>query len=278
MSILLSTNEEAFCCGTDDLSHYYQRLRKQQNGCLLFCISGEADVTLDLKRYHLSADCTLLLLPESIFSVERRSEGFRVHYFSYSKEMFDAACFRLEPTFIHFLKENPYYHHKNAELLKAIHGLVEASNAIYRDRENRFRNAIAQNHLQVFFLDTYDKTQRIFSQQQNDESNRKEELFKRFISLVHTHCKEHHDVAFYADCLCISTRYLSAITRVIGQKSAKEIIDDYLVLELKMTLQTTNLTLKEIADRFHFPDQSFFGRYFKRHTGMSPKEFRTENR
>lgn len=74
------------------------------------------------------------------------------------------------------------------------------------------------------------------------------------------------DVAFYAEQLCISTRYLSAITKEVGQISAKEIIDEFLTLEIKVALQSTNLSLKEIADRYNFPDQSFFGRYFKKHT------------
>lgn len=149
-------------------------------------------------------------------------------------------------------------------------------NAIYRDSENLYREAIAQNLLQIFFLDTYDKVQRYFTEEQINGSNRKEELFKKFINLVHTYCTTQRDVAFYADQLCISTRYLSAITKQVAEDSAKEIIDENLILELKMALQSTGMSLKEIADKYHFPDQSFFGRYFKKHTGMSPKEYRAK--
>ena len=60
------------------------------------------------------------------------------------------------------------------------------------------------------------------------------------------------------------------------RNSAKEIIDENLILELKMALQSTGMSLKEIADKYRFPDQSFFGRYFKKHTGMSPKEYRAK--
>ena len=62
----------------------------------------------------------------------------------------------------------------------------------------------------------------------------------------------------------------------VAEDSAKEIIDENLILELKMALQSTGMSLKEIADKYHFPDQSFFGRYFKKHTGMSPKEYRAK--
>ena len=60
----------------------------------------------------------------------------------------------------------------------------------------------------------------------------------------------------------------------MGKDSAKEIIDAFLILELKVALQSAILSLIKIADKYHFPDQSFFGRFFKKHTGMSPKTYR----
>ena len=144
--------------------------------------------------------------------------------------------------------------------------------AICRSARCRAADAL----LQIFFLDTYDKVQRYFTKEQLEGGNRKGQLFKKFIHLVHTNCTMQRDVAFYAEQLCISTRYLSAITKEVGQISAKEIIDEFLTLEIKVALQSTNLSLKEIADRYNFPDQSFFGRYFKKHTGMSPKEYRAK--
>ena len=93
---------------------------------------------------------------------------------------------------------------------------------------------------------------------------------------MHTHCALQRDVAFYARELCITTRYLSTITKEIGKTTAKNLIDSFLILELKVALQSTDLSLKEIAEKYRFPDQSFFGRFFKKHTGMSPKAFRAK--
>lgn len=276
MNPLLTTKQETFRAGTDTLEFFHKRLLKMNNGALLFCTQGEADITIDLEKYHIVPNTNIMLLPRSIFSLASASQDFRVHYFAYSEEMFKAACFRLDPPFIHFLKENSCYTHTEEEPLRSITVLINASNAIYLDFENRFRESIAQNLLQIFFLDTYDKVQRYFTAEQIEGSNRKEELFKKFINLVHSYCITQRDVAFYAEQLCISTRYLSAITKQIGNISAKEIIDDFLMLELKVALQSTDFSLKEIADKYRFPDQSFFGRYFKKHTGMSPKEFRSK--
>ena len=76
------------------------------------------------------------------------------------------------------------------------------------------------------------------------------------------------------DCsICCITKYLTGICRSVTGDSAKKIIDDFAILEIKVLLQSTELTMQDIADRLGFPDQSYLGRYFKRHEGMSPREY-----
>lgn len=79
--------------------------------------------------------------------------------------MFREACLRLEPTFFRFMKEKPCYVLPDKDT-GAINGLIQATTAIYNDRENRFRNQIAKNHLQSFMLDIYDKCYRYFDKQE----------------------------------------------------------------------------------------------------------------
>lgn len=276
MNPLSTDDKEPFKAGTDDMKYFNSHLAKMSNGVLMFCYNGEADIMIDLKKYHVVPNTSVTLIPNCILSMMTATADFKVHYFAYSAEIFRSISFRFPPAFIHFMKENACYTHTQKESLRSVRSLVEASNAVYADKENRFRNTIAQNLLQIFFLDTYDKVQRLFTPEQIEGSSRKEELFKKFILLVQEHCTAQRDVAFYAEKLCISTRYLSVITQQMGENSAKEIIDEFLILELKVALQSTDRSLKEIADRYHFPDQSFFGRFFKKHTGMSPKAFRAE--
>ena len=173
------------------------------------------------------------------------------------------------------MKEKPCYKLPE-ENTGAINGLIHATTAIYNDRENRFRNQIAKNHLQSFMLDIYDKCYRHFGRQEIEGGSRQDEIFKNFVALVHENCISQREVTFYANKLCISTKYLTGICKSVTRDSAKKIIDDFAILEIKVLLQSTELTIQEIADRLGFPDQSYLGRYFKRHEGMSPKEYQSK--
>ncbi|MBO4551187.1 MAG: bifunctional hydroxymethylpyrimidine kinase/phosphomethylpyrimidine kinase, partial [Bacteroidaceae bacterium] len=108
-----------------------------------------------------------------------------------------------------------------------------------------------------------------------DERNRRSiDLYNAFVSLVAEHYREAHDVTFYADKLCITTRYLSQTTDKAVGKSPKQIIADYLMSEAKSYLDTTRLTVQEIADKLGFSSQVLFCKFFRNQAGTSPTEFR----
>lgn len=264
---------ETFTAGTDHLSPCMHRLQKMTGGAILFCRRGQAQFTIDLKSYEITEDTQVVLLPGSVLHVDGVSNDFLTSYFEFSGEMFREASIRLDPPFFHFLKENPCYQ-LPAENKRVINGLMNASKAIYEDSANIFRLQIIKNHLQCFLLDIYDKCHRSFTRQQMEGRNRPDELFKKFMALIHEHCASIREVNFYADRLCISTKYLTGICRSITGDSAKKIIDNFVILEIKVLLQSGGLSVQEISDRLKFPDQSYLGRYFKRHEGMSPIEYR----
>ena len=102
------------------------------------------------------------------------------------------------------------------------------------------------------------------------------DIYNRFISLVAEHYRTAHDVAFYADRLCITTRYLSQVTDNVVGKSPKQIIADYLLSEAKTYLGTTRLTIQEIADRLGFSSQVLFCKFFKAQEKTSPSDYRKQ--
>jgi AraC-like DNA-binding protein len=103
---------------------------------------------------------------------------------------------------------------------------------------------------------------------------RKENLVKNFTLLVQKQFRLLRNVNKYAAQLNITPKYLTETVKEITGKTAGEIIDDFVLLEAKLLLDNPVLSIAEIADELHFSDQSFFGKYFKRHTGLSPKEYR----
>ena len=269
----LAVLRESFVAGSDEnLSPIMHHLWKMEGGAIYFCRSGWAHVTIDLKEYEIVKNTQVVLLPGSIIRINGSSSDFTASFFGFPKDMFREACLRLEPTFFRFMKERPCYVLPDKDTV-AINGLIQAATAIYNDRENRFRNQIAKNHLQSFMLDIYDKCYRYFDKQEIEGGSRQDEIFKKFVALVHENCISQREVNFYANELCISTKYLTGICRSVTGDSAKKIIDDFAILEIKVLLQSTELTMQDIADRLGFPDQSYLGRYFKRHEGMSPREY-----
>ena len=95
--------------------------------------------------------------------------------------------------------------------------------------------------------------------------------------LLNQHCKVHHDVAFYACQLHITSQYLGRICRKYDGRGPKEIIDEMLLLQLKSTLKNTEKSMKEISYEYNFSNFSFMCSFFRRNVGISPSEFRAKS-
>lgn len=131
---------------------------------------------------------------------------------------------------------------------------------------------------QGFFYDLYRMTDRYIMQKLQQKtfsiSIRQEELFKRFITLLkEKHCHEHF-CSFYAEQLCVTSKYLTTVVKRVSGKSVSQWIDIYLMDQIKFHLKMTSLTIAEIADKLNFSNTSFFGKYVKKHTGESPIKLR----
>ena len=107
-----------------------------------------------------------------------------------------------------------------------------------------------------------------------NNATHKEVILERFRSLVNGHCNEHHSVNWYAEAMMITPDYLSKIIREFEGKSARDLINERIVSNAKFMMRQSDISIKEISERLHFPDQSSFGRFFKANTGQSPKEYR----
>jgi AraC-like DNA-binding protein len=275
MDIIQLEPKETFITGTD--------INRVQNGkyvrldCMAFvvCHTGFCQADIDMEDHVLRSHSLMVLLPGRVIHLSEYSEEYTHTYLCFDKDIIEELCNRIDPNFFRFLKENPIFE-ISEEVEQKMNLLLDFIHNIYMDKENIFRDQIARNCIQGFLLNLYDKTHRAPGFGNSVGLSRPEEIFHRFIKLVRQHCFTQREVNFYAGELFITARYLSTVAHEISHQTAKQIIDKHVIIEIKILLKTTPLTLQEIAHRMNFPDQSFFGRYFKKHTGLSPLQYRNK--
>lgn len=134
---------------------------------------------------------------------------------------------------------------------------------------------IANSLFNVFLLSFYHDVKDMIVETDVTSANSKS-LAARFAFLLHENFKQHHTVGFYADKLCISSKYLTQILKANTGYTPKVAIDYSLGIEALFLLSNTSLNIQEISNQLGFPDQSYFGRFFKRLFGMSPLHYRAE--
>lgn len=245
-------------------------------GCiLLFCISGVAIVECNFTRKTFRRGYMALIFSDTLFSVEKISSDFYVRKFELSVALTDEATYISSGPFFDWLDENqvciiPKECHNDIILwLKGIEWIENQS-------DPRYKNVMMRNQFQNFFLGFESVVKPLLEARDIKNISSSRRLFHKFCQLLCENCRTRHDVKFYADKLCITPYYLSRITFKIFQVSPKELIDRQLIMEIKALLTTTDLTVKEIADRYCFESASYIGRYFKKHTGMTPLDYREQ--
>jgi len=279
MNIISTSNKlkvsenNPFIVGETNLEYFLDRPRRLDGGGIFICLSGQAEITVNMKSCQVGKNMQVIALPNDLLTLVKKDSDFKMFCLVFTEELFDEACFRMGSDLFGFLRENfcallPEYAIENNR-----HYFYQMEH-LYQDLENRFRNRIAINYIQSYFLNSYDKIFRLHTQTEIKEADRQNDLFKKFVSLVQAYCTQTREVTFYANELSISTRYLTAIVQKNKKVPAKAFIDNCVMQEIKLLLHTTDLTIQEIADKLNFPDQSYLGRYFKKQTGISPKEYR----
>ena len=148
--------------------------------------------------------------------------------------------------------------------------------------EDKDRKGFLQQRLQVELIKsmaqtiTYEVLSIYFSKLpiQPMVQTKKDLIFHQFLLSLFRHFRQEREVAFYAELQHLSPRYFSSIIKEKSGNNALQWIVQMVITEAKLLLETSNLSIKEISVQLNFPTQSFFGKYFKQYTGISPKEFR----
>ena len=130
------------------------------------------------------------------------------------------------------------------------------------------------SNLVAALMHLYDGVYRHHTDMLQASQSREQTIFDRFIQLVNQHCAEQHQISYYANRMCLTERYLSTIIRQTSGVTAKEWIDRALITRIKVELMHTDKSVAQISDELSFPNPSFFSKYFKRVTNLTPLEYK----
>ncbi|MDH6356978.1 helix-turn-helix transcriptional regulator [Parabacteroides sp. PF5-9] len=237
---------------------------------------GTTEVSLDYVPYTLGANSFLIIMPTHIFQVAKTSSDFKGILLAVDKSFLeDCNPAKRSPSMMNYmqLRKNPCTTFNQNDSLH----IADCFNALrekIRLRTHSFHKEVMQNAFVGFLLEIANIMVEKKDVMHRTTLSRKEEILNMFLQLLFEHVKEHHVVTFYADKLFITPQYLSLVLKELTGKSANKWIDDALVVEAKILLKTPQITVQQVADLLNFSDQSTFGKFFKKHIGMSPMEYR----
>lgn len=243
---------------------------------------GETSVSFNLHEFRLKKDSMFIFTPKNILQVNSQ-QYFKADVIAISPDFMRRINIDIKnmmPLFLKFV-ENPTLA-LTPEESRSMRGMIAQIERETRGPETHFSFDIVSGLIAATIYKVGDIMYHYHylaehPEGQNNSHNRAEEYFKQFTHLLGEHFREERSVGFYARQLCITPKYLTTLIKRISGQSVSEWIDNYVILEAKTLLKYSTMSIQEIAYYLNFPNQSFFGSYFKRNTGMSPSQYKAQN-
>lgn len=239
-------------------------------------LSGTARIKVDMVDYDLQSDKNYIirLSPGQIVSMEEVSADFDGYVLLMSTSFIESLLVYMgQDVSIKGLMTDSVKPHEDNER-HTMEYIITALRNIIDDDSNPYRRKVLEHMLMVIFYGS--QQARHMKSEEKRPRTSAETLTMRFLQEVKEHFRAERQLGFYAERLCITPRYLSRVVRETTGASAAEWIERYVVLEARALLKSTTMTIQQVSDALNFPSQTFFGKYFKRRLGISPKEYRRE--
>ena len=272
-------------------------------GAILICRKGKAMLNVNYKDWELYEGAVITLFPNDVVELKvdgdckspqtengdcrspqtengdckspQTANSFQAEILKYNPSLLREASLQLEQTVYSSLRKDRC-RQDTPVVTNIINGMFGLLKVYFDQSECTCISQLVLCQLKAFFIGFHEYLQRN-PQYRPDEvkSYRVRELFNRFMMLLERDYKISRDVNYYAEQMNISSKYLTNIVSQVTGHTPKTIIDQYVILQLKMHLKRTTQSIKEMAWEFHFADVSFFCRYFKKHTGLTPQQIRS---
>lgn len=242
--------------------------KKIEKAVIAVCTSGYCRVKVNLQEYELESPMLITLMPGQIIEPMETSANFQAYTIALSKRFLDMINIPGWQQKYLSMYNNPATP-LNEEQLTATRFFFGILYRAAANSSNPFRLQVIENLIRVFYYGgiSCNETPATHTAYKNS-------MVERFLELVHEHYRTERMIGFYADRIYVTPKYLSKVVKEHTGRSAGEWIESHVILDARAMLQSSDMTIQQIAASLNFPNQSFFGKYFKRATGLSPKEYR----
>ena len=238
-----------------------------KEGRIIRCLLGKGRIMINLREYELVKDTLVIIPPESIVQLIETSDEYdfqmiaiQLNFLSIMQKEDLINTYSRQCTLLHL-------NEKECDLINQYFLLLWdiTQSATFQ------REAIQHLLSSLLYMVQYIAKKHI--NESETKLNRQVDVFHRFIDLVNQHSKTERNVAFYADKLCLTPRYLNTVIKQSSQQTIMEWINQSVILEAQIRLKYSNLMIYQIAEELSFANPSFFCKFFKKMTGMTPLEY-----
>ena len=268
---------------SDDPLSVDKGVHKLSQGGMFICFKGEARFLLDDTPYVIRENMMVVYFPYSTLEVTYRSDDVDGLVMAIELDAVQPLLSKITDidSVLH-IRQNPLakLSEENLQRIREYIRLYEHHTDLSRFyAQNDFKRFWQLNNIQLenvktnLILQIFLVYSHVDSELKNSV-NRRDEIVRKFLGDLQRYYIDQHDVGFYADQQCISMRYFSFVVKDRTGKTPSQWIASALVNDAKHMLTGTNYTIKEISDQLRFPNQSYFGKWFKNIVGMGPMEYK----
>lgn len=243
---------------------------------IVLVTAGETCIKINLTNYSIRTNGILMIPPNAIRQFPEIPPDCRVAGLVFTSNFLSQAGMNMKHIeMLDFFSSNngPYLEAAPTDinrlllLLQVLQQKSETNTTAFPDNEVIY-------HCFLAFLYEMGAIHTKYNSHGKITLSRKEAITMRFSKLLVDHFKEERSVLFYAEQLTVTPRYLTQTVKEVTGKSAGGLIDEMVILEAKALLNNLSMSIAQVAEKLYFSDQFFFSKYFKRHTGLTPSEYR----
>ena len=267
------TANEIFYFERPDYHPYLGKMYIPRNMMMLFIEQGTGAISINNEFHSMDADHMFFLHSRSEVMLIDATPDFKCVVIGVPAVLTQSASLQMDISFIFLLMKKPCWE-LEGNMRKMAESFYTMFEYISNDLQSDAKTDLITSLFTFFMSVIYETTKHTLPSDKPKTSMTKHSLISRFGKLLRVHIREDHRVSYYADQLFVTPKYLTQVVKSTIGITPKDIIDRVLALESLQLLKHTNHTIQQISGQLGFPDQSYFGRFFKRMFNISPIQFR----